>query len=139
MTFAIVVAVCSLPVEFVKNDRVDVIEVNHCYDENGHLVFNQVIFWDLWDQDSGFHVVAWRLVKRPAQFPYRDWKRGGYAAVWHDGELLRRVRAKAMRETWTQYDPELEDRQPVPTQYRRGLSKGRLSNSRLASDGVPRW
>jgi hypothetical protein len=66
-------------------------------------------------------VRAWRLVKNPAQLPQRDWQDGGYVAVWHDGEVLRHVHAESMRETWTQYDPELIEREFLPKEQRREL------------------
>lgn len=146
-------------------DRVDLMEVNHFYDEQGRKVFDQVIFyaWNpqrysvecgFWDTTTefrmvappcakeyvreiaapetvfvsnreevwhGFDVVAWRLVKSPDQLPRPDRLHGGYVAVWHDNGLLRRVRSDAFRETWTQYDPELVEREFLPKDQRRGL------------------
>jgi hypothetical protein len=96
-------------------------EVNHFYDEQGRLVFDQVIFYDWAPEHSRYNVRAWRLVKNPAQLPERDWRDGGYLAVWQDGEVLRRVRAASMRETWTQYDPELVEREYLPKERRREL------------------
>jgi hypothetical protein len=61
------------------------------------------------------------MVKNPAQLPQRDWREGGYQSVWQDGEVLRRVRAESMRETWTQYDPELIEREYLPRERRREL------------------
>jgi hypothetical protein len=66
-------------------------------------------------------VLAWRLVKNDAQFPQRDWERGGYLSVWQDGDVLRQIRAAAIRETWTQYDPELVEREWLPKEMRREL------------------
>ena len=71
---------------------------------------------------AGLHVFAWRLCKSPAQIPVRDWSRSGYSATWLDGERFRQVRALSFRETWTQYDPEVEDRLFVPPDQRRGLT-----------------
>ena len=42
----VVAAVCLNPVENVAQDHVDLVEVNHFYDEQGKLVFDQVIFYD---------------------------------------------------------------------------------------------
>ena len=107
----------------VIEDRCDVVEVNHFYDENGRLVFEQVIFWDWCDASARHQVRAWRLLKTCFQWPLRDWSRGGYSAIWHDGERLRTVRAGELRETWTQYDPELLQREILPTDARRELSR----------------
>ena len=118
---ALVVSLGISPRENVAREAVDLIEVNHFYDEHGRLVFDQVIFYD-WSQDDARYMVrAWRLVKNPAQLPQRDWKDGGYAAVWQDGDLMRHVRAKSFRETWTQYDPELVEREFLPKERRKEL------------------
>jgi hypothetical protein len=90
---AIVVSLGINPTEDVARETVDLLEVNHFYDEQGRLVFDQVIFYDWAADQSRYMVRAWRLVKNPAQLPQRDWQAGGYLSVWHDGELLRRVHA----------------------------------------------
>jgi hypothetical protein len=102
-------------------EQVDLVEVNHFYDELGRKVFDQTIFY-YWSPDDGRHMVrAWRLVKSDAQLPQRDWERGGYLSVWQDGDVLRQIRAAAIRETWTQYDPELVEREWLPKEMRREL------------------
>lgn len=118
---ALVVSLGIAPREDVARETVDLIEINHFYDEHGRLVFDQVIFYDWSKDDARYMVRAWRLVKNPAQLPQRDWKDGGYAAVWQDGELLRHVRAKSIRESWTQYDPELVERDFLPKERRKEL------------------
>lgn len=118
---AIVVALGVSPQEDVVRERVDLVEVNHFYDEQGRLVFDQTIFYDWSAAHSRYMVRAWRLVKNPAQLPQRDWQDGGYVAVWHDGEVLRHVGAESMRETWTQYDPELVEREYLPKEQRKDL------------------
>jgi hypothetical protein len=107
--------------EDVVEDRVDLIEVNHFFDERGRLVFDQVIFYEWTPAHGRYQVRTWRLLKSPAQLPQRDWSRGDYVTVWHDGDLLRKVRTAAVRETWTQHDPELIDREHLPKECRRGL------------------
>ncbi len=44
-----------------------------------------------------------------------------WIAQGRDGELLRRVEAAAGRESWTQYDVELAERDWLPAELRRGL------------------
>lgn len=118
---ALVVVLSSHPAEDVARERVDLIEVNHFFDEQGRLVFDQVIFYDWSGDHSRYMVRDWRLVKNASQLPQRDWQRGGYLAVWQDGEVMRRVGSEAMRETWTQYDPELVEREYLPKDERRKL------------------
>jgi hypothetical protein len=102
-------------------ERVDVIEVNHFYDEQGRLVFDQLIFWDWCEAQDRHEVIAWRMLKCPSQLPEFDWDRGGHVARWLDGEVFREVRAQSVRETWTQYDPELEELALLPRERRREL------------------
>ena len=111
-----------MPTAPVAEDTADVVEVNRFYDEDGRQVFTQLIFWD-WIADQGaFRVFAWRIVKSPDQMPVYDGWRGCYVTQFFDQNTLRRVRAKSRRDTWTQYDPELFDRQFLPQQSRRGLA-----------------
>jgi hypothetical protein len=102
-------------------DRVDVAEVNHFYDDCGKRVFDQVIFYDWRATESRYHVRAWRLFKSDSQRPRLDWEGRVWVAAWSDGERLREVRAAAFRETWTQYDPELVERDALPKDRRIGL------------------
>jgi hypothetical protein len=124
------VVVCVLlgltPTEHAKVDRVDLVEINHFYDEQGRLVFDQLIFYDWSAVEKRYNVRAWRLLKSPAQIPVRNWKDKDYVAIWHDSkerDVLRKVVAKMIRETWTQYDPELLEREFLPQEKRRELSK----------------
>lgn len=120
----LLVSVVALnPAEDVVSDRVDLIEVNHFYDEHGRLVFDQVIFYDWSATDSHYHVRAWRLLKNPTQVPTRNWQHGDFVAVWHDGDVLRKVRCETVRESWTQYDPELLEREFLPKDQRREFRK----------------
>jgi 7,8-dihydro-6-hydroxymethylpterin-pyrophosphokinase len=68
-------------------------------------------------------VRAWRLLKKQTQVPHRDWQNRKFVAVWHDGEILREVEAETIRESWTQYDPELVEREFLPKDKRRDLHK----------------
>jgi hypothetical protein len=121
-------AVNFTPQEFVARDQVDLIEVNHYYDEAGKHVFDQLIFYDWSGEESRYHVRAWRLIKHPSQFPHRDVRADAYVATWQDGDVLRSVRGEAFRETWTQYDPELLERAALPKSQRRELGRVRSTS-----------
>jgi len=113
----------------VVADQIDMFELNHYFNGDGVLVFDQLIFWR-WDEgDGAFEVAAWRLVKSPHQLPRRDWRRGGYVVIWRDGKILREVRAPAMVEPWTQHDPEMDDRNRLPKRRRSGLAYEREENA----------
>jgi len=109
--------------EDVMESHVDVIEINHFYDDNGRLVFDQIIFYDWCNENCRYDVRAWRLIKSPSQMPTKNQKTGKYEAVWQDGDILRKVRCASVRETWTQYDPELLERDILPKDQRRELTK----------------
>jgi hypothetical protein len=125
MTYAIAIALLSIvPVGGdVTRESCDLIELNHYFDEHARLVFDQVIFYD-WD-GKRYQVRAWRLVKQEGQVPQRDWANNGYSAMWHDGEELRRMFSRSIRETWTQQggegDPELNEREWLPKERRKEL------------------
>ena len=98
-------------------DLTATVEVNRFYNEQGSLIFTQLI----WLDESGV-VIAWRLVKTPSMLPALDRPRGEYVVTWHDGEVLREVRSRSLKETWTQYDPEVQQRDVVPQCRRRELT-----------------
>lgn len=133
-SFATAVAVmCLNPVDQVLCDKVDLIELNHFHDEFGRLVFDQLIFYDWCPLQARYNVRAWRLLKTPAQIPTRHWERKEFVALWHDGDTLRKVIASSLRESWTQYDPELVEREFLPKEKRRDLRKP--ASKELAKDG----
>ena len=100
-------------------DRFAVVEVNRLYNEQAALVFTQLIWLD-----EGGVVVAWRLVKGPSMLPVLDRRTGEYVVTWLDGETMREVRAKQIKETFTQcHDPEVAQRAIIPPCQRRELTK----------------
>lgn len=107
----------------VLRDRVDLMEVNHFYDERGKLVFNQIIYYDWSDERCRYMVRDWKLLKTSSQVPVKDWQTDEYVAVWFDGDLLRVVRCPLLHETWTQYDPELVEREFLPKDRRALLTR----------------
>lgn len=118
---AIILLIAIIPYSPVPEDRVSVAELNHFFDYNGRLIFDQVIYYDWSPHTERFQVRAWRLVKDQSFVPARDWEGGGYLSVWNDGEVIRRVRADSFRESWTQYDPELAEREVLCKERRREL------------------
>lgn len=101
-------------------DEVEVVEVNHYYDDEGQHIFDQLIFYSRGEQRP-FDVRAWRLLKSATQFPTRNFNTGRYDVIWHDGEVTRRVEARVYRETFTQYDPEMRERSHLEKHLRTGL------------------
>ncbi len=107
----------------VLEDHVDLIEVNHHYDENGWLVMDQVIFYQWCPVKSRYRVRDWRPLKSFTQVPTKDHSSGKFITTWKDGRNYRRITADQFRETWTAFDPELIDSLKSPKQYRKTLIK----------------
>lgn len=116
------IAMLAGPTAPVMDERCDLIELNHFYDdEHGHHVFDQLVFFDWCDRTCRFQVRDWRMVKDDRPLPVRDGR--GWKVQWSDNGILRDVKAISIRETWTQYDPELLERNCLPKELRRELSK----------------
>ena len=60
--------------------------------------------------------------------------------MWQDGEQIRHIHSKSIRETWTQYDPELVEREYLPKERRRELRTVKMSRPNVipASLSTPR-
>lgn len=106
----------------VVESEEEVAHDNWYYDENGKLVFRQLIAEELCD-DGNSHVNWWRMNKESKLTPIKDHARGGYTSIFHDGDTLRKVRFNHLRQTWTQTDMELIDRKNRPKSARKGLPK----------------
>ena len=122
MIAVLLVLLGALPTDQVAVDTVDRVEINHFFDDSGRHVFDQLIFYD-WSYDAGrYQVRAWRLRKSEDQVPQRRWREAGsYVTQWLDGEIFRTVRSAEVLESWTQYDPELAERDYLPKELRRDL------------------
>lgn len=111
-----------IPQDLVLTDSFDKVEINHFYDDQGRHVFDQVIWYD-WEEIYHRHTVhAWRLVKNKGCIPTLNRQTNLYESLFNDNDLLRKVNAKYMVETWTQHDVELVDRDFLPKEKRRELS-----------------
>jgi len=106
----------------IVKDEVDLVEINHYHDARREHVFDQLIFYDWSSQKRRFQVRAWRLIKTDSQLPRRDHRQGNWLVRWHDDGILREVVAASRRETWTQYDPELIERDNLPQDQRLDLT-----------------
>lgn len=126
LTFtAAVLLLGTIPQDAILRDEVECIEVNEFFDDEARPVFAQAIFWSEAD-----HVVDWRLLKRQENGDWqitirRDYARGGYVATWMDESGFRQVRARCFRDTLTQHDKELRDRECFPQERRRKLASGK--------------
>ncbi|MEM7476917.1 MAG: hypothetical protein AAF483_18180 [Planctomycetota bacterium] len=108
------------------SETVDLIELNHYYDDLGRHSYDQVIFYE-WSPDyARFHVIAWSLIEKDqAKKPRKDPHRGDYYASWYDREakVHRIVRSRVFTETWSRVDPERANKKLLEEKYRRHFIK----------------
>jgi len=107
-----------VPQDISARDYVERLEVNNYHDDNGHLVFTQVVGWQA-NERARF----WRMAKTIDATPRPDRIYGGHVLRFLDGDVLRVIRARSCEETWTQYDVELYDRQFLDKEQRHPLRK----------------
>ncbi len=93
------------------NEHVDLIELNHFYDQQGRLVYDQVIFYELAPETGRFQVRAWCLVEDREclnRRPTKNYETQLYQVDWYDSDqrLLRKITSRMYRESWSQVDPE---------------------------------
>ncbi len=97
------------------DEEVDLIELNHFYDENGRHVYDQVIFYE-WASDlQEFHVRAFCLVDARESVraqPIHRIESDRWRVRWYDKEhrVLKQNDSHFFRETWSQVDPERLDK-----------------------------
>ena len=101
-------------------DNVDMIELNHFYDQRGCHVYDQVIFWRQDPATKSFEVAAWTMADQTDKYPHRS-NGNVWESKWFDGKMYRNVRSRQVRESWTQVDPERVDQKQVIAEERVGL------------------
>jgi hypothetical protein len=105
-------------------DHVDLAELNSFHDCNGRHVYDQVIFYEWSPSLHRYHVRAWVLSDGDKQ-PQRDYRTGLYVTKYteRDSNLSRTVTATHFRRSWTQTDPERENKRLLPEHERHSLTK----------------
>lgn len=112
-------------------ERVDLVEHNIVMHEyEGKLVpgFEQVIFWRWFQTTPGtepiWYVVGWR---RPSDL---EWQGRTYTGdrsfIFYDGRIIRDIRTRHVKETVTDFDPEVEERKTELGQRRQGFIRERF-------------
>lgn len=136
-----------LPANGPTTYECDSVELNHNYDDSGRLVFDQWVF-RRWNSEQNREAVewwclirgardnvdekardAWNLDKTkvgpyippfsPQNLPERNTLIVAYPfGVSNDGMFVKVKYKYSFNETWTQYDPELVDRELLPKENR---------------------
>ena len=107
----IICATISPKGNYAVDEYVDLIELNHFYDQLGRPVYDQVIFYERAPETGRFQVRAWCLVEDRESLnrrPVRIHETQLYQVDWFDTDqrLLRKITSRLYRESWTQIDPE---------------------------------
>jgi hypothetical protein len=101
--------------------KADLIELNHCHDDNGRHCYDQIVFYE-WSPDyRRYHVVAWCLVDNGlARMPSFDHAKQTYIVRWFDRESgrNREIWSPLFRETWSNSDPERANKKLMDEKYR---------------------
>src|SRR5262245_9729754 len=138
---ATTIAICLATLAYhpspdVHQETVDLAEINHFHDDQGRPVFDQILFYEWSADQKRYQVRDWRLLKSTAQIPLPSARDGVSISVWNDfkaRDTLREIRAKVVRETWTQYDPELVEREFLPESKRRKLKEASVLQKKNAA------
>lgn len=109
----ILAAVPRLP---VTDETVDCLERNYCHGCQGEPRFLQ---WIGWDELAGWKmdVRDWRIIPAGRHYVFLPGERP--VLLFHDGDRLRVLRGRRGRTTWTQHDPEMDERERLPQEGRR--------------------
>jgi hypothetical protein len=132
--FALLIAfVLSVPIriENQASEYVDLIELNHFFDAKGRIVYDQVVFHERAPETGRFQVRAWCLVEDREHLnrrPVKNEETGIYQVDWFDTDrrIQRKITSRLFRESWSQVDPERENKRVHPERLRIDLVK-RLS------------
>lgn len=123
MIFLCLALIFSAPYRLATHVResVDVIELNHFCDKRGFPVYDQVIFY-LLDEDKRLQVRAW-CIAEDGRAPVRNHQTDIYTVRWKDTDrgVERTVTSRIYRESWSQIDPERENKKYLPEGLRVSL------------------
>jgi hypothetical protein len=106
------------------NDYCEVIELNHFHDYAGHHNYDQYIFWTFVESDNEYHVRAWAIVDQ--KDTPRVYDAGRFVRIHyydHIHTANRTITARYFRESWTQNDPERDDKKSLDESLRVALTK----------------
>ncbi len=127
MWLLVLVAILSSPVrlESDASEYVDCLELNHFYGAKGEHVFDQVIFYAIDPATRKLQVRGWCIVEDRDVLNRRPVKSAGgiYRVDWIEtnNRVNRTITSRMYRESWTQIDPERENKTVLPEGLRIGL------------------
>jgi len=108
------ISICDKSLPFGRHQFCDLIELNHFHDSRGCEVFQQVILWERQPENGKMAVRQWYLVQSDDSKVPTKADSGLYHARWDGIHVVSRL----YRESWTQRDPEFENRKVWPVENR---------------------
>ncbi len=114
-------------------DSLPIAEDNIYYDEYGKRVFEQIIFYRYYSDMSAYHVADYRMSDKGTILIFFSRSLNQYVYLIYVEGLLREIRVNSRFISWTQYDPEVWDRNFLPMSDRKKLRK---SNNNVVGGGV---
>lgn len=125
--------------QFIAFEHVDAIELSHFYDAKGRLIYDQVIFWDRTPTTGKMEVRSWCLVEdrnEQTRRPIKNEQNGLYSVEYYDtdSKTIRKVVSRIYRESWSQSDPERENKKTFPESLRVALAKKNQPNGPISEN-----
>jgi len=104
-------------------EHVDLVELNHFHDCLGRHVYDQVIFYEWSHEVAKYHVRSWILVDDAKRIPRRNYSDNTWRVQYPDMEqkLERSITSQHFRESWSQVDPERENKKILDERLRHKL------------------
>jgi len=122
MLFCLLLVVGNLS---VTHDHCDLTELNHYFDAQGRNVYDQVIFYEWSPEHSVYHVRSWIIVEDSQRLPRRNYSNNIYKIRYTDREskIERLITSTHFRESYTQTDPERDNKRLLDERLRHSLIK----------------
>lgn len=89
---------------FYHEERVDLIELNHFYDDRGKPVFTQYIIYEWNDGHAEYHVRNFLMEEKILFF--KNHFAGLYTIILPETRVQVKITSQNFKESWTQIDPE---------------------------------
>jgi len=108
----------------VAHDHCDLVELNHFHDFQGRNVYDQVIFYEWNPEHSRYHVRSWAISEND-KIPKRNYANGTWRTCYTEREsnIERVITSTHFRESFTQTDPERDNKRLLDERLRHGLNK----------------
>jgi hypothetical protein len=125
MNLILLMLLAIVPVSHTETrDHCDLVEHNSFYDCFGRHVYDQTIFYEWNPSLHRYHVRAWVLSDGDKQ-PQRDYRNGLWITKYteRDSAIERTITSTHYRRSYSQVDPERDNKRLLPEHERHALIK----------------